>query len=110
MPVKERRRRDDEGPPHRARHESTRGRQEHPVGRRQDRTTGSPPQDGELVAENHDLELLEGVRSKPERYQLKQASQDEIRQRNQHAASGCLNSATSVILRTRIWVHGQPVA
>src|SRR3989442_8806789 len=108
MPVKERRRRDDEGPPHGAGHESTRGRQEDPVGRRQDRTTGSPPQDGEFVAEHHDLELLEGVRSIPERYQLKNASQDEIRHRNQHAASGYLNAGTRAILRTRIWVHSQP--
>ena len=58
----------------------------------------------------HDLELLEGVRSTPERYQLKNTSEDEIRQRNQHAASGCLHSATSAILRTRTWVDGQPVA
>jgi hypothetical protein len=34
------------------------------------RTARLPPQDGELVAEHHDLELLEVVRPKSKRHQL----------------------------------------
>jgi hypothetical protein len=51
-------------------------------------TIGSPAQDTELMAEHHDLQLLEVARPTAEQDDLEDAAQHDVSRRDEHEASG----------------------
>ena len=78
MPADERVGRDDGRTPALAREEPARGGQERAVGGPKRGPRDLAPQDGELMTENDDLELLELLGAAGERDELKQASQGDV--------------------------------
>ena len=78
MPAHERVGRDEERTPALAREQPARGGQERPVGGPKRGPRNLAPQDGELMTENDDLELLELLGAAGERDELKQASHGDV--------------------------------
>jgi hypothetical protein len=87
MPAQQRCWRHDEGLPACAREEPAGRREEESVGRRQRRTAGSSPQDGEFVPKHDDFELLEIVRPNVQGRKLQYAPKHHIAEREEHEAS-----------------------
>jgi hypothetical protein len=78
MPVHERVGRDEERTPALAREQPARGGQERAVGGPKRGPRDLAAQDGELMTEHDDLELLELLGAAGERDELKQASQGDV--------------------------------
>jgi hypothetical protein len=87
MPVEQGGRLDDESGPDRAPQQPTCRRQEHPVRRRESRTTGLAAQDRQFVTEHDDLQILELVGTKQETNQLQNALQPNVTDGQEHHAS-----------------------
>jgi hypothetical protein len=108
MPVEERRRRHDERPPHRTRHESTRGRQEHTVGRVR---AGRQVRRRKMATSWRRTTIWSSLKAFDRN---RSATNSRTRRRITPAKSArslrLPDSATSAILLTRIWVHRQRIA
>jgi hypothetical protein len=85
---------DHEGPPLRARQEPARRAQKQTVDGCHCWSIGSSTQDAELVAKHHDLQLLEVTRATEEHDQLKNAAEQDVRQRNKDDASNSPRSGS----------------
>jgi hypothetical protein len=102
VPAKQRCRRDDERLPVRARQQPTSSGEEDSIGGPQLRPSDLSTQHRELVAEHHDLQLLELVRAKAQRRELQNASKYEVTERpdQEPAPSGRRDGRTT--LRSRM--------
>src|ERR1700730_3540503 len=87
MPGQQRRRCDEEGPPACAREEPAGCREKDPVGRCHPRTVRSSSEDGELMPQHDDFELLEIGRANAQGDELKHPAQHLVTEREEHEAS-----------------------
>jgi hypothetical protein len=106
VPAKQRRRGDEKRPPTRSRQQPARGGEEDSILGPQLRPSDLTTQHDQLVAEHHDLELLELVRSKAQRRELKKAPKYEVaerpeQQQDSSATRGRANDSTDQKSRHR---------
>jgi hypothetical protein len=81
VPAKQCRWRDDKGPPARSRQQPAGGSEEDSIGGPQRRPGDLAAQHRQLVAEHHDLQLFELLRTKTQRSELQNASKHEVAER-----------------------------
>jgi hypothetical protein len=84
MPAEQRAWGDEERAPARARKEPARGGEKGSIDWSQARSSDLTAQDGELVTEDDDLQLLELARAEAERGQFQETPENEVAERQWH--------------------------
>jgi hypothetical protein len=87
MPAKQRVRTNEERRPARSAKELARRSQEHTISLVQPRTSDLATKNRELVAQHHDLELLELTRAQPQRHDRQHTLKEQVQQRHHQAAA-----------------------
>src|SRR5439155_6254680 len=100
--AQQRRRSNGKRPPARSRQQPAGGGEEDSIGLTQLGPNGVPAQHRQLVAEHHDLELLELVGSKAQRSELQNASEYEVAERPEQGETppGRRDGRTTLRIRT----------
>jgi hypothetical protein len=101
MPPEQRGWRDEERAPARSRQQPTCCRKKDAIGRRQPRSPRLPTEDGQLVPEHDDLELLEVVRAGTQRCELEHAAEQQVAERPEQRPAPLDQRDGSTTLRSR---------